>query len=405
MLIIQPAEMVRHEILRLTNQAHNFLNAVVGTRQQHQNFPADIVSQQLEKTRRSGSGESDDHTFLQLYLYKNTLIQIYTTRPQKTSGVMRIERKSACSIHEYGEQFVKDKPIRPATSPSSYCLFTTTPFALRGVLLPCDSVRPTSAWPSKGDCGRFLLTVKLCGNLCHTGPKEGGREYVTFARSQRIVSFRECGEGQLRINHPLTLHHAAQGDGEFCCRSVLEQKSHCATLHRPAQIAAAAKGGQDHTAAGWQRRSQRLCSGESIASRHFNVEQGDIRLARKCGFHDLVSSCDLGHHLNILFPAQQGGERTTYHRLIFRQQHSDHMRSSCKTGASPPRWTGSSTQTRKCSLPDKVRGPASIRPPSALTRSRRPASPRPGRAVLSTCSRWPPSFSTSATTVSFFLVT
>src|SRR5205085_12231195 len=124
----------------------------------------------------------------------------------------------------------------------------------------------------------------------------------------------------------------------------------------------------------------------------------------QCGLHHLIASCDFGHHLDILFPAQQGSERTTHHRLVFRQQHSDHECSSCKTAASPPRWTGSSTRTRKCSLPDTVREPASIRPPSTLTRSRRPASPRPGRTVLPTCSRWPPSLSTSAVTAPFLWV-
>jgi len=85
-----------------------------------------------------------------------------------------------------------------------------------------------------------------------------------------------------------------------------------------AQIATASKGGQDHTAAGGPRLSQGLCGGESITPRHFDIEQGDIRLRRQRGLHHLIPSCHFSHDLDVLFPAQQSRERTTHHCLVFR---------------------------------------------------------------------------------------
>ena len=53
-LITQPAEMIRHKILWLFKQPDDFLDTIVGTAEQHENFPAHVVSQQLEEARRLG---------------------------------------------------------------------------------------------------------------------------------------------------------------------------------------------------------------------------------------------------------------------------------------------------------------------------------------------------------------
>src|SRR5581483_729016 len=174
---------------------------------------------------------------------------------------------------------------------------------------------------------RPLRKRQLHRNGVETGPRKRHRKDLTLPSSERILSFRKGQQSELGINHTRTFHHPPERTRQFCSRRIFEQKTNGPTLHRPAQIAAASKGGQDHTAAPWQGYLQGLCCRESIQTRHFDVQQCNIWLRCYSGLHDLIPSRHLGDDVDIRFSAQQSHKRSTHHCLVFCYQHSDHRHS------------------------------------------------------------------------------
>src|SRR5260221_59442 len=155
---------------------------------------------------------------------------------------------------------------------------------------------------------------------------------------------------------------------------------------------------------------QRLGRAQASTARHLDVQQRHIwpRL-QSCRYY-LIPLCDSSNHLDILFQAEQGGKRPTHHCLVFCQEHPDHNRTFLLLIVLL--WAGSSTNSRKPSLPvDGVEpasspvtwiGNASMCPPRAVTRSLRPERPLPARRHEVFCScRASPSLITSARTVPF----
>jgi hypothetical protein len=85
-----------------------------------------------------------------------------------------------------------------------------------------------------------------------------------------------------------------------------------------------------------------------------------------CGGEHVVAALDLGHDIDVLFEAEQAGERPAHHRLILGDEDADHV---------PGR--GTVSLSRK---PPSGRAPASSSPRRRCARSRGPFKPLPGFA-------------------------
>src|SRR5690606_38681951 len=98
--------------------------------------------------------------------------------------------------------------------------------------------------------------------------------------------------------------------------------------------------------------------------------------------------------LQVLFEAEQGGDRPPDEVLVVGQHDADHVFAPCRSSGSVrmPRRAGSTARSRKPSAP---LGAADRVPPAAATRSASPVRPLPGAAPAAPAA---PSLYTSATT-------
>ena len=83
------------------------------------------------------------------------------------------------------------------------------------------------------------------------------------------------------------------------------------------------RGQHDHRGAGCHP-AELLSGGQSVETRHPDVEQGDVRPVSERQFDGLAPVSGLGDHLQPRIRGQDGANADPDHRLVVGQQHTDH---------------------------------------------------------------------------------
>ncbi len=113
----------------------------------------------------------------------------------------------------------------------------------------------------------------------------------------------------------------------------LTTKPSGAGLHRAAQVAGPAEGGQDQHPAARQLVGQRRGGGQAVHAGHLDVQQRDVRIGGQRGGDDLVAAADLGDDGEVVLEFEQGDQRGADQRLVVGDQQPDHGLTPAHAGA------------------------------------------------------------------------
>ncbi|EXU85738.1 hypothetical protein P354_06965 [Streptomyces noursei PD-1] len=169
-----------------------------------------------------------------------------------------------------------------------------------------------------------LREVQRGGDLGVGGAVRGGVQHLALAVGQRAGAVGQGGRRQHRVDDPLPVQHPAHRVREPGRWGVLDQEGVRAGLHRPAQIAGAAEGGEDDDLHAGQFVAQPGRGVQAAQARHLDVQQCDVDVVGPRLGEDLVAARRLGDDLQVVLQGQQCRQRLPDHGLVLRQQQPDH---------------------------------------------------------------------------------